>query len=394
MKVLLLIPSMAGVGGTERVVHLLAGLLTSLGHEVIQASFDPAGSKRHFAAPCPYFSLGPLPTLPLALRVYTYVLSAMRLRRLKKECSIDVTISNLWRADLISALALGRDRKIALCHINVAGNATNRLMLRLRPFVAAVYRRFDKVVAVNEALSTELRDLYGLRQARIGFVDNFTDPPVASSCLPSDGVPRFVWCGRLSPEKNVEGMLRVWSAFLQRHAQAQLLLLGDGPQFEDAKTLAHELNLLSSSSLDEEAKVVFVGQVHNPADYMAGATSFVLTSSAEGMPMVVLEALALGIPVLASDCASGGVRRALHGTGTFDADRKAPERTTSGMLLPVPHAKSPESIKVWADALILAATSTSTVQQWRTGALGRAELFSTSTARSRWQSILNETCHA
>jgi hypothetical protein len=59
-------------------------------------------------------------------------------------------LRNLWGADLISVLSGGNDRKIALCHINVVGNPTNRLMVSFRPLVAAIYRKFDRVVAVRE----------------------------------------------------------------------------------------------------------------------------------------------------------------------------------------------------------------------------------------------------
>jgi hypothetical protein len=52
-------------------------------------------------------------------------------------------LRNLWGADLISVLSGGNDRKIALCHINVVGNPTNRLMVSFRPLVAAIYRKFD-----------------------------------------------------------------------------------------------------------------------------------------------------------------------------------------------------------------------------------------------------------
>ena len=89
-------------------------------------------------------------------------MAARRLRALKQRLKIDATISNLWRSDLISVLSGGFDRKIALCHTNIVGNPTNRTMLRLRPLVGAVYRRCDRVVAVNEALSRELAALYAL----------------------------------------------------------------------------------------------------------------------------------------------------------------------------------------------------------------------------------------
>lgn len=186
-KLLILIPSMVSVGGTERMVHALSGLLSKAGFEVAQASFDAPGVRRHFESDTPLYGLGPIPRLPLALRPLAYALAAWRLRRLKQRLGTHVTISNLWGADLISVLSGGADRKLALCHINVVGNSTNRLMLRLLPLVAAVYRRFDRVIAVSEPLADELKTLYRLADGQSGHIDNFVDRPAAERGLPDDG---------------------------------------------------------------------------------------------------------------------------------------------------------------------------------------------------------------
>ena len=197
MRILLLMPSLTGTGGAERMVDGLSRLLSSAGVEAFEASFDSPGVRRRFENSTPFHPLGPLPRLPLPFRAFEYLVAARRLRALKRRLKIDVTISNLWRSDLISVLSGGFDRKIALCHINIVENPTNRMMVRLRPVVAAVYRRCDRVVAVNEALSRELAGLYSLAADQIGFVDNFVWRPEFEPRPPRDGMKRFVWCGRM-----------------------------------------------------------------------------------------------------------------------------------------------------------------------------------------------------
>lgn len=380
---------MVSVGGAERVVDGLSRLFSSADQTVFEASFDPPGSNRCFENAAPFYPLGPIPRLPLLFRPIEYIIAASRLRRLKRRLRIEATVSNLWRSDLISVLSGGEDRKIALCHINVLGNATNRLMVWMWPLVATVYRCFDRVIAVNEALARELADLYHLPPEGIGFIDNFVERPNARSRLPDDGVKRFVWCGRMTPEKNVAGLLRAWSKFVAQENGAQLVLLGGGPLRAELERLASELGLRMGNIQDVAAQLVFAGIVAEPAGYMLGARALLLSSLNEGLPMVVLEALSLGLPVFASDCPAGGVRSAVRGGGAFDLNRESAEATSSGALLPAPSADNPSSLRIWREMLSVAFHDERLWVSWRTGALQRAVNFSPVIARQHWLNALN-----
>jgi glycosyltransferase involved in cell wall biosynthesis len=388
-RILFLIPSVCGVGGTERMVNSLCELLADEEHDVLQASFDAPGVQPHFASARSLFPLGPIRRLPLPLRPLAYAQAALRLRRLKKRLHVDVTISNLWGADLISVLSGGADKKIALCHITVVGNPANRLMVTFRAFVSAIYRRFDRVVAVSEGLAHELRALYRLSDFRITHIDNFADRPNVDTVLPQDRVVRFVWCGRLSPEKNVEGLLHAWANFVSDREGVQLSLVGDGPLQGQLTSLTSKLNLRTGTGPeDETAQVVFVGRVTNPGSFMLGARCLLLSSYAEGLPMVILEALSLALPVLAADCEAGGVRAALQGSGRCDPARPEPQLTEAGALLPVPRAAEPRTLSAWVDVLRRACDDEGLSLRWRAGALGRAAHFSGAAVRAKWLKIL------
>jgi glycosyltransferase involved in cell wall biosynthesis len=387
-RILLLAPSLAKFGGTERMVLSLATLLTSPERQVFIATLDaPSASLK---AATEVHRLGPLPELPLAVRAITYALAAWRLRHLKRRLGIDLTISNLWRSDLVSAISGGRDRKIALCHINVLDNAANRLMVSFRPFVAAIYRRFDRVIAVNDDLARELKHLYRLPTARVTHIHNFVDRPEAASRIPADALHRFVWCGRLSPEKNVSGLLEAWSAFARSRSGVQLVLVGDGPLRGRVIDDAARLGLRVGRRLDDsEAQIVVAGEVADPANYLAGARALLLSSYAEGLPMVVLEAMSLGVPVLAADCKTGGVRMALLGDGRCNPDRARAEYTPAGALLPVPEASRPQSLDSWSETLASAAEDSAQWRGWSDGALARAAHFTSGAVRSRWLTAIS-----
>jgi glycosyltransferase involved in cell wall biosynthesis len=261
-------------------------------------------------------------------------------------------------------------------------------MLRLRPLVAATYHRFQRVIAVNEALASELTSLYRLKHRPVTHINNFSEVSESSSVLPADGVARFVWCGRFAHEKNVEGLLHAWSSYAVAASGVQLVLVGDGPLREELRALALSLGLGWTSDVTaRQAKLVWVGKVEEPAAYISGARALLLTSHSEGLPMVILEALALGVPVLAADCPAGGVRTAMVGSGTCDPCRSVAERSPAGALLPVPVAGAPSTLALWRSAIEEMLQDASWKER-RSGALQRATFFDPPTAMREWSRVL------
>lgn len=104
------------------------------------------------------------------------------------------------------------------------------------------------------------------------------------------GTHTFVTAGRLSPEKNHERLIRAFDEVHQRYPETRLVVLGSGPLLPRLRALVGELGL--------DAAVVFTGQQANPYGVIAGSDCFVLSSDYEGQPMVLLEALVLGVPVV------------------------------------------------------------------------------------------------
>jgi len=113
-----------------------------------------------------------------------------------------------------------------------------------------------------------------------------------------------VFVGRLTDEKAPEVLLESWMAVLRRYSTSQLVFIGEGEKRAMLEAKARQAGLAES--------VVFTGQVDNVEDYLNAADIFVLPSIAEGMSIALLEAMAAGLPVVASRV-SGTVDVIEHG---------------------------------------------------------------------------------
>lgn len=114
---------------------------------------------------------------------------------------------------------------------------------------------------------------------------------------PSTGGPLLFTVGRLEDAKDVPTMLRAFVRVRARHPDARLVVAGEGSGRARLAALARELGI--------DHAVRFPGYVDNAYGCMARADAFVLSSVHEGLPTVLLEALAVGTPIVSTDCPSG-----------------------------------------------------------------------------------------
>jgi CDP-glycerol glycerophosphotransferase len=124
---------------------------------------------------------------------------------------------------------------------------------------------------------------------------------VASLVPAAPGLATFVTAGRLSPEKNHARLIRAFDQVHREFPATHLLIMGGGPLAKELKALVVELGLVTA--------VTLTGSQANPYAVMANADCFVLSSDYEGQPMVLLEAMVLGMPIVSTNFAS--VRGAL-----------------------------------------------------------------------------------
>lgn len=162
------------------------------------------------------------------------------------------------------------------------------------------YPRADKIICLSDAMVEDLAVNFKLPRSKLVRIYNPVDIRNVrnlASALPgpySGPGPHLVAAGRFSPEKGFDLLLSAMSILHERVPEADLTILGAGP-------LAGEL-IAQAERLGLSQTVRFAGFQQNPWPYFKHATTLVLPSRYEGLPNVVLEALALETPVVAFDC--------------------------------------------------------------------------------------------
>jgi glycosyltransferase involved in cell wall biosynthesis len=228
--------------------------------------------------------------------------SLLRLRNLVGRERPDLTLSFLTRANVANAFAMaGRQRPwIVSERANTAVQlGTGPRSLVSRSLVRWAYPRASKVIAVSQGVGEGLANGFSVPVEKIEVINNPVDvAKVLDMAAENPGLniepPYVIALGRLVEVKNFSLLL---NAFARSQISGRLVIAGEGPLRPSLERLASELGIAD--------RVVMPGFLKNPYPLLARADAFALTSNAEGFPNVVLEALALSVPAVATNCRSG-----------------------------------------------------------------------------------------
>lgn len=301
VDVALFLPSLAG-GGAEQVFATLSGLFAARGLAV-----DLVVARRE----------GPLlARVPPAVRLIDLGVSRpsrgipalIRYLRRERPCAL---ISALTHANLAAAIAHRLARVDGRCVLSERADvsiALRREKRRLDRWLTValgkrVYPWSDAVVAVSQGAALSVRQMFGLPQEKLRVIYNPVDvarirlAAQAEVCFPwADAHPVLIAVGRLTAAKNFPLLLRAFRRVRER-VPCHLAIVGEGEERRSLESLAGELSI--------SEHIWLPGFRDNPWSFMARAAALVCSSDYEGLPNVLIEALALNLPIIATDCPSG-----------------------------------------------------------------------------------------
>lgn len=189
-----------------------------------------------------------------------------------------------------------------------------QLTARLTPWAAKLFYPWaNEIVAVSQGVAKDLTQLTKLPSERIHIIYNpiitpeiieQAKEPVEHPWFNQTEIPVILGIGRLMAQKDFPTLIRAFERIRQVQP-ALLVILGSGRERSNLDALVHELNL--------ENYVAILNFQKNPYAYMARASVFALSSAWEGFGNVLVEAMAVGTPVVSTDCPSGPTEILAHG---------------------------------------------------------------------------------
>ena len=296
-RVALFLPTLAG-GGAERVALALTSALLDKGCGIDLLLVRKEGA---------LLRLVPDQVRVLELgggRILGSLLPLVRYLRREKP---DALHAFMWPLTVVAAVArrIARvpTRLVISDHTTLSEHASGgRERQAMRLTIRRFYPWADSRVQVSRAAADDLAGFCGLERGSIEVVGN---PLLVSAQVETSDeiegwwdVPRgerILSVGSLKETKDHRALLRAFAGVPR--PRARLMIVGEGPMRDELQALADRLGI--------GERVIWTGFQLDPWPFYASADLFVLSSRLEGQPVVLLEALASGVPIVSTDCPSG-----------------------------------------------------------------------------------------
>ena len=295
--------SFSGTGGVERVT---LNLLQGLSRLDVKVDLLMVIAKRGQPPSIPWPNIR---VIDLKVKHSQMAMPALiRYLRSERPDVLMVAKDRAVRAAIIAHwLARVNTRLVGQLHMNMTGFLKSKPRLQ-RWFRTAPMRwlfpYLDRIICVSEGVVEDTLAITEMSPDRVLAIRNpVITPELAEQAREpvdhpwfSDDIPIIVGAGRLTPEKDFPTLIRAFGR-VRQHRNCRLIILGEGPLQPELESLIAELGLAASVSLP--------GFCPNPFAYMNRASLFVMSSAWEGSGNVLVEALALGIPSVSTDCPYG-----------------------------------------------------------------------------------------
>jgi glycosyltransferase involved in cell wall biosynthesis len=351
MRILHIISSPFSVGGAELVMAELASAQKLHGHEVVVINIFSAENTalRLLANEVPYSEI-PCKSICDLLRLIT------TLRKQIRDFDPDIVHVHLFHAGILMGLLPTKIPIVRIWtfhHGNHTQDSRNYLFQILEKTAA---RRYEKIVALSPSSTEMLRSKFHLDNQSIEMIPNGWSG--APKHRISTTTVSIVCIAKLRKEKDHVTLIHAFAKLKLKVDSIKLVLVGDGPQLQSLVELTSVLGL--------EKSISFIGFSNDIWEHLARATIFVLPSRVESFGIVLLEAMAAGVPVVACDA---------------EGPRFLIQNGHNGTLVPVGDVDS------LTDSLLSLVSDEELRVKYSTAGLKTAELFHSSRMISNYQSL-------
>ena len=371
MKNILLIMPYGSVGGMERLALHFYNYYKAQGYNVkaiklIKLKTDII----NFGDDEFYFSDRDFYQMSVVKRLLFYIIAPRHIRSIIQKEKITHSISFGDMTNVFSSLTFTNEFKVASIHAlkSVEFNNNNILNKVFKFSFKTSYKHFNKVVCISKAIKKDLIEKCGYKFNNLEVIYNPHDLELIRNLAQENITDTFekelfskkvvLFLGRLSIQKAPWHLIKSFAILLKSNSDVNLVFIGDGDSYVEN----HLIQIINELNLKN--KIYFLGRKSNPYKYLKKANVVALTSYYEGTPNVIVEAMALNIPIVSSNCTDGigelmSLKEVIPSSETIlvEAGIITPNFYKGAMNIPTNKSFTAEEYK-FADALNLVLTDT------------------------------------
>lgn len=311
-------------GGAERVFVNLAEYFQSRGYQIVMVTQYRKADEYALADGIKRVISDITPQETTGSRLINFYRRVRKLHRIWKEETPDLVLSCVGKNNFMTIVTTMFTKTKPV--VSVVGEAKEEYPGRIMKFLANLLFPYASGVILQTERS---RSFFSKRVSKTAVIlPNSLNPLFMRKRFQGEREKRIVSVGRLDANKNHEMMIRAFAALADRYPEHTMTIYGEGELREVLQKLI--------GSLDLENRVFLPGVIPDVADKIEKAAVFLLVSYSEGISNALIEAMALGLPVIATDVPSGGtqelIRHGENGLVIPTGDEKALEKALDTLL--------------------------------------------------------------
>lgn len=283
----------------------------------------------------------------------------VRLRKIVKNEKPDLVLSFLGRPNkrmLIATIGLKTKKVVSVRNDPNREYATGGLQ---KWFIRNLFKMANGCVFQTVEAGKYFSEKF---QSKSTVILNPVDSKFFNVCR-TENPQNIVTAGRMESQKNQKMLIRAFSRIVDEFPNEKLIIYGDGKLRLELERLCKDLNIAD--------KVDMPGNISNVEEKFANAKIFVLSSDYEGLPNALMEAMAVGIPCISTDCPCGGPNSLISSE-------------KNGILVPV------GDVEIMAETMKDLLKNKAKRQSLEINARNRAKVFKTDVILSQWDSYLTD----
>lgn len=260
------------------------------------------------------------------------------IKKVKREMSFDIVISFMENMGIVNAATKKNETTLHAVSSYLSGQfeysnsfRKNTYVYFFRMLIKNFFNKLDGILTISQESRQDLIDNFKIKEEKIVVSYNPYDVKMINELSGklkeknNENYLRIVTMGSLIDLKAQWNLLRAFKKIENKFKNVELLIIGRGENEKYLIDMTHAYHLNN--------KVNFIGYVTNPFKYLGNSDIYVLTSIREGLPNALIEAMACGLPVIATDCSSGP-REIIAPKTDYKRKTSIIEKAENGILVP------------------------------------------------------------